>query len=104
MGHTLVMGRKTYDSIGKPLPGRKTIVLSRSAVSLPGVEVLHGVSDLLESKLSKVVFIAGGGEIYSQCLPICRELFLTIIKNPYPGDTFFPDYEHLFPHEEIVSD
>jgi len=104
MGHTLVMGRKTYESIGKPLPGRETIVLSRNATNLPGVKTLRGVPDLLDSKLPGTMFIAGGGEIYSQCLPLCRELFLTIVKKPFPGDTFFPDYEHLFPHEEIITD
>jgi dihydrofolate reductase len=104
MGHTLVMGRKTYESMGKPLPGRKTIVLSRQAEMLPGVTTLRGVAELLESELPDTVFIAGGREIYQQCLPLCCELFLTIVKVAYPGDTFFPDYEHLFPHEEILSD
>jgi dihydrofolate reductase len=103
MGHLLVMGRKTFESIGKPLPGRSTIVLSRSSL-VAGVESVRGLADLYERKLPNTVFIVGGGEIYLQCLPICRELFLTIVKEPYAGDTFFPDFEHLFPHEEVILD
>src|SRR4026208_2104375 len=77
MGHIIVMGRKTFESIGRPLPGRKTIVLSGTDFSQPGVGVLPDQA-ALEAAVSndpREVFICGGTEIYSQFLPRCSDLF-----------------------------
>ncbi len=88
MGHTLVMGRKTYASIGRPLPGRKTVVLSRQPQEIPGVTV---VGSLDQVPTEGEVFIAGGAEIYRQALPQCAEIYLTVVKRQVEGDVLFPE-------------
>lgn len=102
MGGILLMGRKTYESIGRPLPGRITVVLSRAgklpAGTLPS-ENLFCIQNLSELELiapEKKVFVAGGAEIYRQLLPHCSELFLTTIAAEPPGDAFFPAFEEDF--------
>jgi len=94
MGCPVVMGRKTYDSIGRPLPGRKNIVLSRSAnLSLPGCEMASSLEDALQLvSHEKEVFIIGGQQLYEQALPMAHRLYLTRIDATFDGDTFFPDY------------
>lgn len=104
MGGTLIMGRKTYESIGMPLPGRTTLVLSRSSPNFPGVEISPSLDELLHRDLPGPVYIAGGAEIYREALPYCADLFLTHIKGVYEGDTFFPPFEQLFPKREIVRE
>jgi dihydrofolate reductase len=93
MGHILVMGRKTYESIGRPLPGRKTFVLSRTHREISGVQTLTDLSDLEHLATDKTIWIAGGSEIYQQMLPKCSELFLTRVQLNVEGDTFFPEFE-----------
>ena len=105
MGGTLVMGRKTFESIGKPLPGRKTIVLTRQPLSLAGVTVS---SDLAEvSRLAMEVppcWICGGSEIYRLLLPTCDLLYLTRVKRTVEGDAYFPDYQSSFTCEQVIHD
>ena len=96
MGHILVMGRKTYESIGRPLPGRKTFVLSRSPRKIPGVQTFTDLSDLEALETDKTIWIAGGSEIYRQMLPKCSELYLTRVHRTVEGDTFFPEFETQF--------
>lgn len=96
MGHILVMGRKTYESIGRPLPGRKTLVLSRSPLKIPDVQTLTDLSDLEALETDKTIWIAGGSEIYRQMLPKCSELYLTRVHRTVDGDTFFPEFETQF--------
>lgn len=95
-GHIIVMGRKTFESIGKPLPNRETIVLSRSAWSHPGVKTIHNLEELPALAGDKQVFICGGAQIYEQTLPRCSELFLTLVKREIPGDAYFPKFEDQF--------
>ena len=104
MGSTLVMGRKTFESIGKPLPGRKTIVLSRAGTSYPGVETVKGFDELLQREIPGIVYVAGGAEIYREALPHCQELFLTIVKRTCDGDTYFPAFEHLFSRHQKLQE
>ncbi|MES2504391.1 MAG: dihydrofolate reductase [Myxococcota bacterium] len=86
MGKPMIMGRKTFESLGgKTLPGREMIVVSRHGLSLQ--EALEQKSDAPE------VIIAGGSEIYAQCLPLASHMILSIIKKDYPGDVYFPAYE-----------
>jgi dihydrofolate reductase len=98
-GHVVVMGRKTFESIGKPLPNRTTIVVSRSADPIPGV---HKVGDLAQIDLEapefggREFFICGGAQIYQQALPLCSDLFLTLVNRVVEGDTFFPAFEDRF--------
>ena len=96
MGHILVMGRKTYESIGRPLPGRETVVLSRTQLEIPKVQTFTSLSDIKELETDKIVWVAGGSEIYQQMLPLCSELYLTRVHQKIEGDAFFPEFESQF--------
>jgi dihydrofolate reductase len=95
LGHTLVMGRKTYESIGRPLPGRTTLVVTRQRGYAPeGVRVAHSLEQALElARGDDEVFIAGGADLYRQALGQVRRLYLTRIEREYAGDTFFPELD-----------
>jgi dihydrofolate reductase len=94
MGGVMIMGRKTFDSIGRPLPGRRSIVITRSAEwSHDGVEVVHSLEDALAlAGTAAPVFVVGGGEIYAQSLAIADRLVLTEIDDEPSGDTYFPEW------------
>jgi dihydrofolate reductase len=93
-GHTVLMGRKTWDSLGKPLVDRRNVVITRRAI--PGVETYDSVDAALEVlKGEDVVFVIGGGEIYTQLLPKADRLHLTVVDQEPDADTFFPEYAHL---------
>lgn len=103
MGGILVMGRKTYESIGRPLPGRETCVLSRTSGSIEGVSHISKLSDLDQLPSEKTIWIAGGSEIYTQLLPRCSELFLTRVHRNCDGDARFPPFEHLFTFSTTIE-
>lgn len=99
MGHTLVMGRKNFDSIGRALPGRRTVVVTRQADwTAEGVTVVHDAADALSAALTRIarstgddqVFVFGGGEIYAQLMGHAAALELTEIAQPLEGDVVFP--------------
>lgn len=99
MGHTLIMGSKTFESIGKPLPGRKTIVLCYDEnFDAQGAEVCTDYRRLLNryEKSEETVYVCGGASIYALFLPYCEELIVSLIEGDYTGDTYFPEYAHLF--------
>ena len=100
MGDTLVMGRKTYESIGRPLPGRSTVVLSRSGTPIKGVKVVKSIKELFKLKTVGTIWVAGGGEIYKALLPHCSEVILSLINLTVEGDTFFPEFENEFTFKE----
>lgn len=104
MGGNLVMGRKTWDSIGRPLPGRTTIVVSRLVPYIQGITVINDLDTLRAFKFTSDIFICGGAEIYKQAFPLCDELLLTTVKQTVKGDTVFPDYQIYFNHSEVVMD
>lgn len=87
-GKTVIMGRKTYESIGRPLPNRRNIVITRQYIEIPGCEVVHSLEDAL--KLEKDIFILGGGEIYKESVILANKIFLTRIHANLEGDTYFP--------------
>lgn len=94
MGYTLVMGRKTYQSIGRALPGRKTIVVTRDSDFSPGtVEVARSVREALQKAGGGEIFIAGGGEVFQQTLELADRLYLTVVQANVEGDTFFPELD-----------
>lgn len=90
-GHTVIMGRKTFDSIGKPLPRRRNIVVTRQAIQIEGCEVVNSVEAALALCADeKEVFIVGGAEIYKLALPFTNRVYLTIVKKEFEADAFFP--------------
>ncbi len=99
VGHVLVMGRKTFHSIGKPLPNRTTIVLTHSSDPIPGTVTVSDLHQIDRGKLGlgqRQIFICGGAEIYRQALPLCSDLYLTLVNRVVEGDTFFPSFEDRF--------
>lgn len=104
MGHVIVMGRKTFESIGKPLPGRETVVLSRCAFSYPGVRVVADLSAIDTDTELRDIFICGGAQIYAQALPLCSDLYLTLVKRTVEGDVLFPTFEDQFVLVEEILD
>ncbi len=92
-GNTIIMGRKTYESIGKPLPNRNNIVVSSTMQPSNGVQVCKNIQEALEKAKShgKEIFIIGGAQIYEQTIPIADKLYITHVKQEYEGDAFFPE-------------
>ncbi len=97
MGHTLIMGRKTYESIGRPLPGRKTIVLTRSLSQLPGVKCVESLAAAIEeafgTNYSDETFICGGAEVYRRSFDLVDRLYLTRVHGEIEGDTRVPELD-----------
>jgi dihydrofolate reductase len=94
MGHPILMGRKTHASIGKALPGRRNIVITRDAVyAAPGCEIAGSLEDALRLAGEGEAFVIGGGEIYRQALPFAQRLYLTRIDAAFDADTFFPEFD-----------
>jgi dihydrofolate reductase len=92
-GHTVIMGRKTYDSIGRPLPKRRNIVITRNGEwSAEGCERAESLEQAVAMCAGEEeVFIIGGGEIYRQSMALADKLYLTQVNKPYEGDTYFPE-------------
>ena len=101
LGHVVLMGRKTYDSIGKPLPDRENWILSRSA-EIPGVQVLRSMDEIPSPPEGKNIYLIGGAELYAALLPRCTEILLTRVNLDTPGDAFFPPFEQDFDEGEIL--
>lgn len=105
-GHTIIMGRKTFESIGRLLPKRTNIIITRDSsldphkfCSSENCDVLTFICHSLEKTLDKAreigeneVFVIGGGQIYDQALPLADKLYLTVVEGTFDADTFFPDY------------
>lgn len=93
-GHTIIMGRKTYESVGKPLPRRRNIIITRQAINIEGCEVVNSIEAALAlCKDEPEVFIVGGAEIYRQSLHLTDRIYLTIIHRKFDGDSFFPELD-----------
>jgi dihydrofolate reductase len=94
IGHTVIMGRKTYESIGRPLPGRTNIVITRQAdYPADGCIVVHDLDSALQScpPDENEVFICGGGQLYQESLPLTDRIYLTLLPREVSGDTYFPE-------------
>jgi dihydrofolate reductase len=103
-GHPIVMGRTTYESIGRPLPKRRNIVLTRNPEwRADGVEVIHGPEDLAGLNLEEETFIIGGSQIYELFLPRLDEILVSHVHDCHPGDTTFPSFETEFSEPEILE-
>lgn len=93
MGHHIVMGRKTFESIGRALPGRQTVIITRGVYAAEGCDIVHSLDEaigLCERRGEAELFICGGGEIYAEALPLTDRLYLTLVDAIVEADTFFP--------------
>ena len=93
MGHHLIMGRKTYESIGKPLPGRTNVIITRNKnFQSEGCVIVSSLKEALEkAKADTEVFIFGGGEIFREAMPTVKKIYMTRIHHHFEGDTHFPE-------------
>jgi len=103
-GNVVVMGRKTFESIGRPLPNRETIILSRSQFTYPGVRTLSDLSQIDLEQETREVFICGGAQVYAQAMHLCSDLYMTLVKREVEGDAFFPAFEDQFALAEEIRD
>lgn len=93
-GHPVIMGRKTFESIGRPLPKRTNVVITRGDNTFEGCEVAHSLEEAVAMfPKEEEVFIIGGAQIYAQALSIADRLYLTIVHRDYEGDTAFPKFD-----------
>ena len=95
-GHPVIMGRKTYDSIGRPLPKRTNVVITRDAnLTIEGCTVVHSLEEAVSMfDSAEEVFVIGGAQIYAQALPLAERIYLTVVGKEYEGDTSFPDIDY----------
>lgn len=121
MGKPIVMGRKTYESIGKPLPGRENIVVTRDeSYKAEGTTIVHSVDEVLKMNAEEICVI-GGSEIFKQFLPVADRLYITEIHHTFDADTYFPelnddewkevsrtagivDEKNKYPHDFVVHE
>ena len=95
MGHYLLLGRRTFESIGRPLPGRRMVVITRqSDFSSPGIQVAHSLDGALDlAQGDDEVFVGGGAGIYQEALTLADRIYLTVLHQEFDGDTLFPAYD-----------
>ncbi len=92
-GHPVVMGRKTFESLGRPLPGRTNVVITRQRIDIPGCTVVHSLAEAVALFApDEEIFIIGGAQIYAEALPLADRLCLTRVERAYEGDTRFPEW------------
>lgn len=95
-GHTVIMGRKTFDSVGKPLPNRRNIIVTRQDIRIEGCEVVKSIDEALElCGGEEEVFIVGGAEIYKLAMSKTDRIYLTIIHHSFDADTLFPEIDYM---------
>ncbi len=96
MGHPVIMGRKTFESIGKPLSGRTNIVITRNHFEHKEVFTAHSLSEAIEQAKKSAgadeIFIIGGGQVFQEAIDIADKIYLTLIEGKFDVDTYFPDY------------
>jgi len=101
-GHPILMGRKTFESIGRPLPKRRNIVLTRDETwSHAGVEVIHSPDQIAE--MEGQIFVIGGAEIYTALSPLIDEWLVSHVHHSYTGDTYLAPFEISFPKSEVIE-
>jgi len=104
-GHSVIMGRKTFESLGRSLPNRTNIVVTRDKMfEIPGVVIARSLEEAIEAAINeenrvnrenREIFIIGGGQIYEQAIKFADKLYLTLVEGEYEADTFFPDYSEF---------
>jgi dihydrofolate reductase len=106
MGHPILMGRKTFESIGRLLPGRRSLVVTRTG-NFAGVDLIRNLDVFDPGRYEshgKDIFVIGGAEIYRALLSRCSTIYVTVVKKEYGGDTFFPEFESQFDVPEILRE
>lgn len=108
-GKPIIMGRNTFESIGRPLPGRKNIILSRTQANLQGCFVYSSLQEAIDSNLEeKEIFIIGGENLYRQTITFVDRLYLTLIHHEFKGDTYFPELDYsaweIIEQEDFIPD
>ena len=95
MGHPMIMGRKTFDSIGKALPGRTTVIITRNkSLSIEGCVMAHSLQEAINKCAGdEEIFIVGGAELYAQSLALVDKLYITEIQQEVEGDAYFPEFD-----------
>lgn len=101
-GCAVLMGRKTFASLGQPLPNRTNLVVTRAA-EIPGVQIVRDLAAFDPAPFATEVWVIGGAEIYAQLLPRCTDLYLSVVEREVEGDAFFPPFEHLFDFAEVTE-
>jgi dihydrofolate reductase len=110
MGHHMIMGRKTYESIGRPLPGRTTVIITRDKnYKAEGCVVVHSLDEALKvAAKDDMPCIVGGGEIFRQAMDITDKIYLTIVHEEFEGDVFYPELDprewKLIKREDLEPD
>jgi dihydrofolate reductase len=103
LGHSVIMGRKTFESIGKPLPERKNIVVTQDPQFVAeGITIVNSIEDAFEKAGGGEVFVIGGAQIYNQAIEIADKLYLTLVDGDFACDSFFPDYSS-FQQEKFIG-
>lgn len=105
-GNTVIMGRKTFESLPKVLPNRRNIVISSDqALKIDGAEVVHSVEEALDAAKGDTIFVIGGGKIYAEFLPFADQIYLTEIDAECPeADTFFPQFDKSLYTREVLAE
>ena len=104
MGHPILMGRKTFESIGRPLLGRRNLVVTRAG-KFAGVDVIHDLNEFDSTPYEvggKEIFVIGGAQLYEAFLDRCDTIYATIVKQEYAGDAYFPEFESQFAVSETI--
>ncbi len=101
LGSTVIMGRKTFESIGKPLPGRKNFVISRTMNTRDGIHVFNSIGNAIGAVSTENAFVIGGAEIYQETMPWIDGIYLTRIEQDYEGDAYYPEIPDDFEEIEI---
>jgi len=101
-GNVIIMGRKTWESIGKPLPNRESIVVSRT--DIPGIRTVRHLAEINPNADQRDYFIIGGAQLFQEALPLCSDLYLTLVKREVEGDVFLGPFEDRFSLHETLHD
>ncbi len=104
IGNVVIMGRRTFEEIGRPLPGRTTIVISKSAdFTGENCFTARSLSEAIKIAGDRDIFISGGAALYAEALPLCERLYITEIDSEFEGDTFFPFFDESLYKKEIAA-
>ena len=101
-GNVIIMGRKTWESIGVPLPNRESIVVTRSEI--PGVRTVRSLEEIDPKADAREYFVIGGAQLFQKALPLCSDVFLTLVKREVEGDVYLPPFELKFKGPETIQE